>query len=58
MYVTDRGIDELEARRGQDQVALSWLAEQPRTFVDLGPKLETAIGRFGAWAARLDNDED
>ena len=54
MYVTDRGIDE----RGQDEVALSWLAEQPRTFVDLGPKLETAIRRFGAWAARLDNDED
>ncbi|MGH9252626.1 MAG: DUF6104 family protein, partial [Acidimicrobiales bacterium] len=26
MYFTDRGIDELERRRGEDEVTLAWLA--------------------------------
>jgi hypothetical protein len=33
VYFTDRGIEELEARRGEDEVSLAWLAEQLRAFV-------------------------
>ena len=35
MYFTDRGIEELEDRRGSEEVSLGWLAEQLRVFVDL-----------------------
>ena len=28
MYFTDRGIEELEKRRGDEEVSLAWLAEQ------------------------------
>ena len=28
VYFTDRGIEELAARRGEEQVSLEWLAEQ------------------------------
>ncbi|WP_032757637.1 DUF6104 family protein [Streptomyces sp. NRRL F-3273] len=37
MYFTDRGIEELEKRRGEEEVTFEWLAEQLRTFVDLNP---------------------
>ena len=37
MYFTDRGIEELADRRGEDQVTLGWLAERLREFVDLHP---------------------
>ncbi|WP_324606965.1 DUF6104 family protein [Streptomyces rimosus] len=37
MYFTDRGIEELESRRGEEEVTLAWLADQLRTFVDLNP---------------------
>jgi uncharacterized protein DUF6104 len=57
MYFTDRGIEELESRRGDEQVAVSWLAERLQEFVDLNPEFETAIERFATWLARLD-DED
>ncbi|MGL5911966.1 MAG: DUF6104 family protein, partial [Phycicoccus sp.] len=40
MYFTDRGIEELDSRRGADEVTLGWLAEQLRTFVDLNPEFE------------------
>ena len=58
MYFTDRGIEELAARRGDDEVTLDWLSEQLRTFVDLNPEFETPIERFATWLARLDDDED
>ena len=58
MYFTDRGIEELEARRGDEQVMLSWVAEQLRTFVDLNPEHEIPIERFATWLARLDDDAD
>lgn len=58
VYFTDRGIEELAARRGEDQVSLEWLAEHLRTFVDLHPELETPIERLATWLARLDDDED
>jgi hypothetical protein len=57
VYFTDRGIEELASRRGDDQVTVDWLAEQLRTFVDLNPEFETPIERFATWLARLD-DED
>lgn len=57
MYFTDRGIEELEDRRGEEQVTLQWLAQRLRTFVDLNPEFETPVERLAVWLARLD-DED
>ena len=57
MYFTDRGIEELAARRGDEEVALGWLAEQLREFVDLNPEFETPVERLATWLARLDDEE-
>ena len=57
MYFTDRGLEELEARRCEETVTLGWLAERLRAFVDINPEFETAIDRLATWVARLD-DED
>ena len=57
MYFTDRGIEELQARRGEDVVTLRWLADQLRAFVDLYPEFETPVERLATWLARLDDDE-
>ncbi|HEX9526715.1 MAG TPA: DUF6104 family protein [Streptosporangiaceae bacterium] len=57
MYDTDRGIEELEDRRGEEQVSLSWLAMRLRDFLDLNPGFEVAVDRLASWLARLD-DED
>ncbi|HLV57693.1 MAG TPA: DUF6104 family protein [Natronosporangium sp.] len=58
MYFTDRGIEELAERRGQDEVTMEWLAERLRDFVDLYPEFETPIDRLATWLARLDDEED
>jgi len=58
MYFTDRGIEELAQRRGEDEVTLEWLAERLRDFVDLNPEFETPIERFATWLARDDADDD
>jgi len=58
VYFTDRGIEELAARRGGEEVSLEWLAERLRDFVDLNPEFETPIERLATWLARLDDDED
>ena len=59
MYFTDRGIEELESRRGEEQVSLSWLAAQLQEFVDLNPDFEVPVERLATWLARLDDqDED
>ena len=58
MYFTDRGIEELENRRGEEEVTFAWLAERLRTFVDLNPEFEIPIERLAVWLARLDDDED
>ena len=58
MYFTDRGIEELEARRGEEQVSLGWLAEQLQAFVDLNPEFEVPIERLATWLARLDQEDD
>jgi len=58
MYFTDRGIEELEARRGSEDVTLAWLAERLREFIDINPEFETPVERLATWLARLDDDED
>jgi hypothetical protein len=58
MYFTDRGIEELQKRRGEDEVSLDWLAERLREFVDLNPEFETPIERLASWIARLDDDDE
>ena len=58
MYFTDRGIEELETRKGDDEVSLAWLAGQLRVFVDLNPEFEIPVERLATWLARLDDDED
>jgi Family of unknown function (DUF6104) len=58
MYFTDRGIEELQERRGEESVTLDWLAERLREFVDLNPQMETPIDRLATWLARLDDDPD
>lgn len=57
MYFTDRGIEELESRRGVESVSLGWLAVQLRQFVDEHPDFETAVDRLATYLARLDDDE-
>ncbi|MGH3298249.1 MAG: DUF6104 family protein, partial [Trebonia sp.] len=37
MYFTDRGIEELADRRGEERVTLGWLAARLAAFVDLHP---------------------
>jgi hypothetical protein len=58
MYFTDRGIEELAQRRGEERVTLEWLSEQLRTFVDLHPEFETPVERLATWLARLDDEDD
>jgi len=58
MYFTDRGLEELIKRRGDEEVTLAWLAEQMQAFVDTFDEFETPIERFATWLARLDDPED
>jgi hypothetical protein len=58
MYFTDRGIEELEKRRGEEDVTLAFVAERLREFVDLNPEFEVPVERLSTWLARLDDDED
>ncbi len=58
MYFTDRGIEELDERRGAEQVALGWLAERLRDFVDEHPDAESVVDLLASWLARLDDDSD
>ena len=58
MYFTDRGIEELVERRGEEQVSVAWLATRLQEFVDLNPDFEVPVERLATWLARLDDDED
>ena len=58
MYSTDRGIEELEQRRGDEQVSLAWLAGRMQEFVDLHPEFEVAVDRLTTWLARLEDDDE
>jgi hypothetical protein len=57
VYFTDRGIEELAARRGEEEVTVAWLAERLSEFVDLNPDFETPVERLATWLARLDDDD-
>jgi hypothetical protein len=57
VYFTDRGLEELESRRGDDEVSFAWLAQQMRIFVDLNPDFEAPVERLATWLARLDDDD-
>ncbi len=58
VYFTDRGIEELDERRGEERVSLAWVAERLREFVDLNPEFETPIERLATWLARLDDEDE
>jgi hypothetical protein len=58
VYFTDRGIEELAARRGEEEVSLAWLADRLVEFVDLHPDFEVPVERLATWLARLDDDDD
>jgi hypothetical protein len=58
LYFTDRGIEELESRRGEEEVTLEWLAARLREFVDLNPEFEIPVERLATWLARLDDEEE
>ncbi len=58
MYFTDRGLEELVTRRGEEEVSLAWLADRLQEFVDGHPEFETPVERLATWLARLDDPED
>ncbi len=52
MYFTDRGLEELTDRRGEEQVSLAWLAGELQAFVDQHPDFEVPVERLATWLAR------
>ena len=58
MYFTDRGLEELEQRRGEEEVSLAWLASRMQEFVDAHPEFEVPVERLATWLARLDDLDD
>ncbi|PJJ56475.1 hypothetical protein CLV56_0684 [Mumia flava] len=58
MYFTDRGIEELAGRRGDEEVSLAWLAERLTEFVDVHPEFEVPVERLATWLARLDDEDE
>jgi hypothetical protein len=58
MYFTDRGIEELIERRGDESFSVEWLGERLRDFVDDNPEFETAVERLATFLARYDADDD
>ncbi|HET6652101.1 MAG TPA: DUF6104 family protein [Nocardioides sp.] len=58
MYFTDRGLEELEKRRGDEEVTLAWVADRLQEFVDLHPEFEIPVERLATWLARLDDPDD
>jgi hypothetical protein len=57
VYFTDRGLDELEDARADDDVAVEWLVARMREFIDLHPEYEAAVDRLAAHLARADDDD-
>jgi uncharacterized protein DUF6104 len=58
MYATDRGIEELVDRRGEQEVTLAWLADRLQAFVDLNPEFEVPVDRLATWLARGEDELD
>jgi len=56
VYFTDRGIEELESRRGDEEVTFTWLADRLRAFVDANPEFDDAVERLATFLARDDED--
>ena len=56
MYFTDRGIEELVERRGEERVSVEWLGDRLQSFVDAYPEFETAVDRLATWLARGDDE--
>ncbi len=54
MYFTDRGIEELDKRRGDEEVTLAWVAERLQEFTDTFSRVRDRRGavRHLAGAAR------
>ena len=58
MYFTDRGIEELEERRGDEEVTLTFVADRLRAFVDAHPEHAGAADRFAVFLARDDSADE
>jgi hypothetical protein len=58
VYFTDRGIEELVSRRGEEQVSVEWLGDRLQAFVDAHPEFENAVDRLATWLARDDEDDE
>jgi len=58
VYFTDRGLEELASRRGDEEVSLAWLADQMQAFVDEFPDFEVPVERLATWLARGGADPD
>jgi Family of unknown function (DUF6104) len=58
LYFTDRGIEELADRRGEERVTLGWLAERLRDFIDEHPDAEAVVDQLASWIARLDDEDE
>lgn len=56
MYFTDRGIEELQERKGDETFSITWLTEQLKQFVDNHPEFEIAIERLATQLARSDDE--
>ena len=52
MYFTDRGIEELQRRRGDEEVTFDWLGDRMQEFVNLHPDFEVPVERLATWLAR------
>jgi hypothetical protein len=58
VYFTDRGIEELDGRRGEEQVTLGWLAARLQSFADVHPEFDVPVARLATWLARQDDEDD
>jgi len=58
MYFTDRGIEELEERKGNETISVSWLTAQLRNFVDENPEFEISVERLATYLARVDDESN
>jgi hypothetical protein len=58
VYFTDRGIEELADRRGNEEVSLAWVADRLQAFVDQNPEFEIAVDRLATWLARDDAEPE
>lgn len=58
MYASDRGLEELLERRGEEEVAIAWLVDRLREYIDYRPQSESTLNGFATWLARDDTEAD